>query len=337
MRLNDLKLKTDLAFSLIHRDYHHGQHDYTLVARDGVEVVGRIDFSDFESTPHIEMISVPKRTREGIATAMLKDLQKRYPGKEIQWGMTTRQGEALRKSIKFQTVEDDETAPMFDLLAGLRVRLKELEARAQAVVAHSSRPLPEKDIEVLNALNDRARRIEYRIHGLEHALYGKSRTKNLIPEGQLTESDGGRCIRVWLHPDSGKIITVSTEEDHGATVYEWPEKFGLRQDIPDRAVEMHGDSAMDWLMVAAMKRGWVRINEKPDGFNVPLVMAASEEAARRGVVWMSGFGPLTAIQIEIMTSSSKAPSSVRISGDRLKRFLAGDVLEEGTGASRPSR
>lgn len=79
---------------------------------DGHEV-GRIETSVFEGSPSINWLEVYEGgRRNGVASAMVRDLQERFPDCEIKWGMTTNDGEALRKSLPHRVVIDEAVLAM---------------------------------------------------------------------------------------------------------------------------------------------------------------------------------------------------------------------------------
>jgi GNAT superfamily N-acetyltransferase len=63
--------------------------------------MGYIDFQSAKGYPvTIAMIEVePEFQRQGVATALVRRLQQDFPDQELEWGMTTPEGEALRKAI----------------------------------------------------------------------------------------------------------------------------------------------------------------------------------------------------------------------------------------------
>lgn len=81
-------------------DQHRGE-TFGHIYADGLddERVGSIDYSEWQGSLHIKMISVvPSYQRQGVATAMLDYLRQEWPGKALAWGGATPEGEALRCS-----------------------------------------------------------------------------------------------------------------------------------------------------------------------------------------------------------------------------------------------
>ena len=111
-----------------HLDYHNGQHDFLCEAIYNGLPIGALQYSEYEGIPHISNIEVLEDyRRRGVATQLLQALQSKYPDKEIEWGMTTEDGTALKEAVTFE-VEDEaytELQQEYDWIAG---QLLELEA-----------------------------------------------------------------------------------------------------------------------------------------------------------------------------------------------------------------
>ena len=91
------------------RGFHSGQKDLSLRAYIGGELVGWIDYVDYHGDPSISMIEIfPQYRRRGVARGLVYKLQKMYPDREIDWGMTTDEGSMLYSSLKFKEI------PVFD-------------------------------------------------------------------------------------------------------------------------------------------------------------------------------------------------------------------------------
>ena len=78
------------------RGYHDNQSDNSIVAIVDGEVAGFLDYSEYRGEIHVQMIEVDKNfRRQGIGTALLKELDKEYPEVEIEYGMETADGARL--------------------------------------------------------------------------------------------------------------------------------------------------------------------------------------------------------------------------------------------------
>jgi hypothetical protein len=110
----------------------HGQIDCLSTWMENGEAQGYVSYAVFEDTPHIQNIKVNgSHLRRGIATALVRDLQERYPEREIDWGMLTEDGSAFYNQLPFIEVPS-EHARDFDKLARLQKRFDALIAKAQS-------------------------------------------------------------------------------------------------------------------------------------------------------------------------------------------------------------
>lgn len=154
------------------RNFHHGQMDCTLVLSDDTGArLGALLYSEFEQQPHIQMIETHEaHRRRGVATRMIHELQTLYPDQEIDWGMTTPDGEALRTALAYREVPTPEAAS-FDRRDRLKSRLEKMEqeiARTQTAGA-DTRPLMTPYYCLLRL-----------VENLEDRLWGAARTKQLV-------------------------------------------------------------------------------------------------------------------------------------------------------------
>ena len=121
----------DLSFDEQHHGYGHGQHDLTLVARRSGQIVGAVDFSLYQGEVAIKMIR-SAHERQGIGSAMMRELQRRYPDQEIEWGSLTAAGAGLYDKLEWDEVEVPEVRAKLDRLAALRKRLDGFQAAVDA-------------------------------------------------------------------------------------------------------------------------------------------------------------------------------------------------------------
>lgn len=165
-------------FSVEMRNYSGGQSDLTLRAKVGGTEVGRIDFSEFDGAPAIQMIEVsPEFRRSGYATQMLRELQARYPEQEIDWGMLTPDGARLREAISFRDVPTSESGKFAELDA-LRIEestlAKEIEQGWEQGKGVDDQPPS------IRAKVERSYEIGNEISDLEWELRGAKATKQIM-------------------------------------------------------------------------------------------------------------------------------------------------------------
>ena len=87
---------------------HNGQKDMVMYAYQDGEFAGTLEYAIYQDEPHIVMIEVePKFRRQGVAKALMQDLQGKFPDTEIIWGYTTEEGNKLKQAITIDK-EDSE-------------------------------------------------------------------------------------------------------------------------------------------------------------------------------------------------------------------------------------
>lgn len=109
-------LTNALTFENIHTDYAHGQHEYQLWAKLNGEEVGAIQYVMCRGEISIQnMLVKPEHRRQGIATALMKELKKfnqeEGNGDPVNWGVLTDEGFAFKKSLQ-EPKKDTSIAPL---------------------------------------------------------------------------------------------------------------------------------------------------------------------------------------------------------------------------------
>ena len=67
-------------------NYYSGQYDYRINAIENGEVLGYIDYTDYNDEISIKYIEVnPKHRRKGIGEQLVLQLQKKYPKLDRDW------------------------------------------------------------------------------------------------------------------------------------------------------------------------------------------------------------------------------------------------------------
>lgn len=151
-------------------DAYCGQTNHVLSALVDKDRVGALQYTVFRGVPSISMIDVPASCRrQGFGQALVKELQRQFPETEIEWGMLTQEGDALRRSLTFIPVPT-EYASSFDALAATRETLKLLSEKQRAGTITAA------EIAGWNDHHDKESE-------LEHLLIGKSAVKYLVDTG----------------------------------------------------------------------------------------------------------------------------------------------------------
>jgi GNAT superfamily N-acetyltransferase len=125
-----------MTMHTIHQDhlgYHHQQHDFVLCCLEDGLCIGSLEFVEYEGSPSIQMIEVsPGHRKRGVAAAMMRDLQERYPGIQIDLGTVVGDGGAFFAKLRFNTAETPGYAERKDEIAELGTRLLEYAEAALA-------------------------------------------------------------------------------------------------------------------------------------------------------------------------------------------------------------
>lgn len=132
MRLTEITAAPgSLTFRVENLNYHHGQSDRRLVAYRDRQEVGHIEFSDYQGEPAVKFISVPEQfRRSGVGTAMVQELQRNYPGVEINMGMHTDMGHAMLNSMPQTTTPNDEYAELVKRREQLQAQVDQFQRMA---------------------------------------------------------------------------------------------------------------------------------------------------------------------------------------------------------------
>ncbi|ALN21713.1 MULTISPECIES: ADP-ribosyltransferase-containing protein [Ectopseudomonas] len=158
------------------------QLDLTLEARVGGETVGRIDYSILDGRPSIQMIEVEdKFRRQGYATQLIQQLQRRHPESSIDFGMLTPDGAAWFDSLPKRIVPTAAGLKKAELDQA-QIQRDELLAKAAALRANG--PSIEKKAqldELVEPLND----LHDLISDLEQEVLGEPLTDVFIETGAM--------------------------------------------------------------------------------------------------------------------------------------------------------
>mgnify|MGYP000650276504 CR=1 FL=1 len=149
-----------------------GQINGTLRASVGGTDGGRLDYTVYDGIPQISMIEVPDAMRrQGIGSDLVRELQRRYPDTEVQWGMMTDAGAALRRALPSVTEDIASVKAQQQELAGAIAQRDELLKVADEFQA-IDRPTPAQReafaarVEPLNDLHDQIMRLQSELDGV---------------------------------------------------------------------------------------------------------------------------------------------------------------------------
>ena len=81
-------------------DFYYGESLFNMYFLRNDKVVGSIQYGVYEGKPNVKMIEVlPEFQRQGIATMLLQELQRKYDGIPIHFGFTTKDGTKLLNKV----------------------------------------------------------------------------------------------------------------------------------------------------------------------------------------------------------------------------------------------
>lgn len=161
-------------------NWHHGQLDCVLRIKQCEELVGHLNYSEFEGTPKIQMINVyDGHQRRGYATQLVMALQSHYPDKEIDWGCMTDEGSCLHDALPVR-MDPTPEARDFARLKRLRLRLDKMEAELATL---------RKTSQCQHALLTAYYCLEGRVSDLSESLWNKRASKRILVNPDPSQHD----------------------------------------------------------------------------------------------------------------------------------------------------
>lgn len=155
---------------------HSGQVDSRLSLIYDNETVGYVDYTIYEGMPSINMIEVFDKGKK-YGSRLIKKLQSMYPNQELEWGVTTEEGESLRKSMKYKKL-DTEYVDDFNRLEYISNLIRELTTKSEEIWGHDS--LSDEDKKHIREISERLNELHDEKYDLESLLYDKKAHKYII-------------------------------------------------------------------------------------------------------------------------------------------------------------
>lgn len=141
----------NLSYHIETRGYHNGQYDLTLKCYTKNQLVGYIDYADFQGEPHVQMIKVHNDfRRQGIGREMLIKLQKSYPDIQIEMGTLTDDGERLITSMSQKKIYNKDVLEKMKKLKDVKEKIEKYHQIMVDVDDHKGTPEHESKLD--NAL-----------------------------------------------------------------------------------------------------------------------------------------------------------------------------------------
>ncbi|MGV0949298.1 MAG: GNAT family N-acetyltransferase [Azonexus sp.] len=195
------------------RGAHNGQSDMTLYAEiDGV-AVGRIEYCVFNDQPYVQYIfTSPEYRRKGIGTAMAKQLQKEYPGVEIEWSGSTDSGTPFIASLD----REFDPTPNYDVMKkaydDAKAERDAIQAEFDAVDFTAANLTPEQKRAFLMK-GERMNDIETFLWDMEDRLRDLKPGRWMIresvdPEDFYAGFEKDNSVQGWVGPDMDTSTSV---------------------------------------------------------------------------------------------------------------------------------
>jgi predicted GNAT family acetyltransferase len=159
---SSIKIRTESVGS------HHGQSDLVMIASIDNNDIATLEFSVFNQEPYINMIKVKDSyRRQGIATKLMKELQREYPDTEIHMGMSTEDGTKLLQSLPSKFIPNERYNELLSEKNQLEVRIKELQIFLDTYDPKTQKEEAINKGEEFNIISDRLYDIEKEMEGLK--------------------------------------------------------------------------------------------------------------------------------------------------------------------------
>ena len=170
--------------------YSSDEYFYEMQYIEDGKIAGKLNYGEYNGEPNVKMIEVkPEYQRKGIGTKLLQELQKKYAGIEIDFGMSTPDGTKLLEKATY-TVEDAEVVEKQNRIGEIQNILDEYDKGFENYFDNDL-PVPQNYAEDYNDLYDEMRR-------LQEEIRGKSATKRFVKTDNtkysLSEDTQGRKL-----------------------------------------------------------------------------------------------------------------------------------------------
>lgn len=153
-----------INFKNNHMDNRHGENFYELIAYVGNELVGVLEYSEYESNLYVKMLTVAdKWKRKGVGTSLLKKLQEMNPKTEIELGYASDEGSKLLKTIEREFVPNKDYIDLKNELDGEKAEYERILKNVE--IGDRS------EIEKLNDLNDHIQDMKSKLGEIKNGFY----------------------------------------------------------------------------------------------------------------------------------------------------------------------
>lgn len=191
--LNDNNIK-DISTGYSNDEYYREMQ----YIQDG-KVIGKLNYGEYDGIPSVKMLEVDSEfRRKGIGKKLLQELQKKYNGIEIDFGMTTPDGTSLLENATYE-IENKEVADKLKRIKEIQNKLDEYDEGYKNYYDNNLIP-PQNYAEDYNELYDEKRK-------LEEETWNKKATKTFVKtdDKQYMLSDKGEMV----DKENGEKVTFN--------------------------------------------------------------------------------------------------------------------------------
>lgn len=151
-------------------DAYSGQVDMHKDYIIGDEVVGRLEYSIYDDEPYIQMTTViPEYKRKGIATELLKSLDKDFPNTPIHIGYTTDEGTPFYNRIT-RTIDNPDYTRKKSALDTINKMLDDIDRYWEEFTAKFEYDVTDEEREKLLADADRVQNKQDKLEAKKREL-----------------------------------------------------------------------------------------------------------------------------------------------------------------------
>lgn len=183
--------------------------------KDGDKLAGYVEYSVYNDVPAIQYIHTEDDfKRQGVATKLMQDLQRQYPDKEIEFGMTTPDGTKFLDSITYE-VKNEKVAAQKKELQSLKDEMTRNEAELNRLYDKMDNDmLSEAENKKLDKLGERWDELNDGIRNLEDDLWNKKETMRFVRLDDTKKSiTGGENM--------SKDFTIFKADEDKRLVFGW--------------------------------------------------------------------------------------------------------------------
>ena len=190
---DDIYTPKNKNISDINTGYSYGESYYVMQYEVDDKVVGTLEYGVYEDEPNIKMIEVaPEYRRKGIGKQLLQELQYKYDGIEISFGMTTPDGTKLIENVTEKVKNPEFNQRKYNKIKKLETEIAKLDKEYEAyndklrpyALKYREGTLTEQEHEEWHDISVEQNEIKYELDSLNEKLYELHKK---TPENTLRE------------------------------------------------------------------------------------------------------------------------------------------------------